>query len=92
MSGGRGSTKQTDPNTRMVTVCSECLQASCWHGEFMCERSRGANVTRRTVGVLRGLDREHPSHYSVRNVRKVCGAEAVAGYEHFEGTDEEREP
>ena len=81
---------QPDPNTRNVTVCSECLQASCWHGEFMCERARGAGVTTRTVAVLRALGREHPQRYSVRHVREVCGAEAVAGYEHFEGTDEER--
>lgn len=77
-----------DPNTRKVTVCSECLKASCWHGESMCERSRGANVTQRTVDVLRALNREHPSHYSVRKVRRVCGPEAVEGYDQFEGTDE----
>lgn len=84
--------KQTDPNTRMVTVCSECLKASCWHGEFLCERSRAANIVRRTVGQLRDLNREHPEQYSVRKVRHVCGEDAVAGYEHFESTDEEREP
>ena len=79
-----------DPNTRKVTVCNECLTAACWHGEFMCERSRKAGTVERTVGVLRELNREPPWHYSVRNVRRVCGESAVAGYEQFEGTDEER--
>jgi hypothetical protein len=46
-----------------VTVCAECLRASCWHGEFMCEKARHADVTVRTVRQLKQLGREHPSHW-----------------------------
>ena len=45
---------------RLVTVCSSCLQASCWQGIFMCEQSRTAGFTKRTVAQLRKLNREHP--------------------------------
>jgi len=62
----------TNPD-RKVTVCAACLTASCWHGEFMCEASRTADVTTRTVRELRALGREHPSNYSVAKVREVCG-------------------
>lgn len=58
---------------RVVTVCAECLRASCWHGEFMCDDAQSANVTKRTVRQLNALNREHPSCYSKEKVRKVCG-------------------
>ena len=63
----------TRDDDRQVTVCAECLKASCWHGEFMCDRSRSADITTRTVRELRKLNREHPSHYSVEKIRAVCG-------------------
>ena len=46
-----------------IYVCSECLCAACWHGEFMCKHSRNGSIVTRTVGELRGLDREHPDHW-----------------------------
>ena len=61
-----------DPNRR-VTVCAKCLQASCWHGEFMCDSARQAGLTERTVAELKALDREHRSHYSIANIRKITG-------------------
>lgn len=27
-----------------VTVCAECLRASCWHDAFPCEKSRTART------------------------------------------------
>ena len=33
-----------DEKDKIVEVCSECLQASCWHGEFMCFESRDAGT------------------------------------------------
>lgn len=47
-----------------VTVCSECLRASCWTGEFMCEHARSAGTVERRASDLRELNREHPSYYS----------------------------
>jgi hypothetical protein len=66
-------TAQRDADRR-VTVCAECLRASCWHGEFMCDKSRGADVTTRTVRELDALGYEHAEHYSSARVREVEGA------------------
>lgn len=52
-----------DDDSRMVTVCDKCLMAACWRGLFMCDRSASAGTTRRSVGDLRLLDREHPGFY-----------------------------
>lgn len=56
-----------------VTVCDACLQASCWHGEFMCERSRGAGTTVLMASQLRALDLEHPSNFSPSKIARVHG-------------------
>lgn len=56
-----------------VTVCSACRCASCWHAEFMCQRSQTAGTIEVLASVLRGEDREHPSYYSVTKLREVCG-------------------
>ncbi len=58
---------------RKITVCAECLTASCWHGEFMCDRSRNAGITTRLASELDALGREHPGNYSVEKIREVCG-------------------
>lgn len=57
----------------LVTVCAECLMACCWHGEYMCEKSKTANVTKVPVSRLRELNREHPSHYSPERLLAVTG-------------------
>lgn len=62
-----------DRDTRLVTVCAECLQASCWHGEFMCDRSQNADTLDVPVYELQRMKREHPSHFSVENIAKVTG-------------------
>lgn len=59
---------------RLVTVCDKCLRASCWHGEFMCDDARGAGTINLPVSKLQELRREHPSHYSVEKITKVCGS------------------
>jgi hypothetical protein len=58
---------------RVIVVCAQCLTASCWHGEFMCDGSDVAGITTRTASELDALNREHPEHYSAEKVRKVCG-------------------
>lgn len=59
---------------RRVTVCAECLKASCWHGTHMCDKSVNADLTTRTARELDALGFEHPSHYSPARVREVCGS------------------
>lgn len=49
--------------TDKVTVCAECLQASCWQGVFMCQKSKNANIVEKTVAELRALGREHPDYW-----------------------------
>ena len=56
-----------------VTVCDACLCASCWHGEFLCEKSRNAGTKRMLASALRKLDLEHPSNYSREKIALVCG-------------------
>lgn len=54
-----------DPNDdeRMVTVCAKCLMACCWHGKFMCDKSRSADLVDKTVAELKKLGREHSDHW-----------------------------
>ena len=46
-----------------ITVCAECLQASCWQGKFMCDKSRDANITEKTVRELREISYEHSDYW-----------------------------
>ena len=59
----------------LVTVCSACLQASCWHGEFMCDEAYTAGVKELRASELCFLSREHPDHYSRVKLLRVTGVE-----------------
>lgn len=51
----------------VVTVCSLCLRACCWQGEFMCDNAYGANIVRRKVSTLLrrlGQEVEHPDWWN----------------------------
>jgi hypothetical protein len=48
---------------RLVTVCSACLCASCWLGEFGCQEYKTASTKQMTVAELRALDREHSDYW-----------------------------
>ena len=61
------------PTDYMVTVCSTCRCASCWHGEFMCGGACDAGTIVVLASVLRWEGREHPSNYSVARLLEVCG-------------------
>ena len=43
-----------------ITVCSECERASCWHGEFMCEKSTGADIKQMSRTEWESRRLEHP--------------------------------
>jgi hypothetical protein len=51
-----------------ITVCSKCLNAACWQGEFMCWESAGANIVNRKVSTLirkQGAGyHEHPDYWN----------------------------
>jgi hypothetical protein len=46
------------------TVCGACLQATCWQGEFYCERYRSAGTIEKTIGELLDLRLEHPTWWA----------------------------
>lgn len=54
-----------------VYVCDNCLTASCWHGEFMCEKSDIAGIKKMKVSELIKLDLEHCDNYSEDKLMKV---------------------
>jgi hypothetical protein len=64
---------KTGGKERKITVCANCLRACCWHGEFMCEKARPADITTRTEAELEELGLEHPDLYSDERIRKVEG-------------------
>lgn len=47
----------------LITVCDACLQASCWHGIFMCDRSQSAGITQKRRSELEQLGLEHPDYW-----------------------------
>lgn len=49
--------------SRKITVCANCLQASCWQGVFLCDRARGAGTTELTVLKLHQLAYENPEYW-----------------------------
>jgi len=56
-----------------VTVCSSCLRASCWHGEFGCHQFETAGTVQRKASQLDKLNREHADNYSHDKLIEVCG-------------------
>lgn len=57
-----------------VTVCSVCCCASCWHGEYMCKDTRGAETIEALASALHQEAREHPDNFSIAKLTEVCGA------------------
>lgn len=49
---------------KMVTVCAECLCASCWQGVFLCQKSRDANIVSLPIKALRAMGREHEEYWN----------------------------
>ena len=51
---------------RLVTVCSACLCACCWQGEFYCDDYQQAGTKEMPVSELRKLKLEHPGYWDGR--------------------------
>ncbi len=62
------------PTERTVTVCAECLRASCWHGADSCEDSLTSDVVEKTLTELRALDLEHASYWEEGAGRDIWDA------------------
>jgi hypothetical protein len=46
-----------------ITVCAECLQASCWQGRFMCDKAKWADIKQMTVLELKKLGLENSQYW-----------------------------
>lgn len=44
---------------KTITICDNCLRASCWQGYFYCERYKEAGTTEKTIAELKELALEH---------------------------------
>lgn len=64
-----------DPD-RLISVCSACRRASCWHGDFMCDEAWSAAIVEVPRCVLVGEGREDPHHFSDTRLREVEGVPA----------------
>ena len=53
------------PDATLVTVCSACKRASCWHGRWQCADARLAGKKEMTVGELRRLRLEHEAYWDI---------------------------
>lgn len=47
---------------RRVVVCSECLTATCWRGDFYCDKYKTAGTMALRVDEAKRLNREHWSY------------------------------
>jgi hypothetical protein len=63
-----------------VTVCSECHQASCWLGIFMCDKARNAGTVELCVGDLNALRLEHPEYWFKSGATGAIDQHAYARY------------
>jgi len=78
---------------RKITVCDNCLMASCWQYIFICEKFRTAGTVDKTVQELHDLNTQHPrEHHSYWFKSPHTGAidqHALAEYEAIypDGTD-----
>lgn len=57
-----------------VEVCSACLCASCWHGEFMCQVSDNAGTRKMKASELRRMGLENEDRFSRERLMLVCGS------------------
>jgi hypothetical protein len=65
----------------LVTVCSACKKASCWHGDFFCEESGSAGTVDIPASQLAKMLLEHPSCYSTKRLLEVCGTVRYVHYD-----------
>jgi epoxyqueuosine reductase QueG len=71
----------TEFEKKLIKVCDNCLTASCWYGEFMCQKSKDAGLVLRPISYLRLKNLEHPENWSDEKMELVYGDPAPFGYE-----------
>lgn len=46
-----------------ITVCAECNCATCWQGEFYCDKAKAAGTKEITVREAREMNRENLTYW-----------------------------
>lgn len=57
-------TTEDQTNDPLVTVCADCLCASCWYAEFICQGAMTADIKQMRRSELIALGREHPDYWT----------------------------
>ena len=57
----------------MITVCEACSTASCWHGDWMCEKATHAGSKELPRRKLLELSLENPEYFSDATLKEVTG-------------------
>lgn len=47
-----------------ITICNNCLRASCWQGMACCDKYKTAGTVEKTVDELKILKRENPMYWA----------------------------
>jgi len=47
-----------------ITVCGNCLRASCWQGIFYCDQYKNAGTIGMPISKLKEMALEDPSYWS----------------------------
>ena len=50
-------------NKYKIEVCSECLRASCWQGDYLCMDAITSGTVKKKISDLIKLNLEHPAHW-----------------------------
>lgn len=59
----------------LVTICSVCRRASCWHGVDLCDEAKGAATVDLPRSELAALKLEHADNFSDAKLRAVGNVE-----------------
>ena len=51
----------------LITVCSKCFRACCWHGYFMCDEAYSAGIIEMEKSKLIKMNLEHESYMTNNN-------------------------
>ena len=65
---------------KLIEICDKCLCASCYHGEFICWDAQNAGTVIKPIKELMKLNKEHKSHWSAENLKRIYGCSAPHGY------------
>lgn len=65
-----------------ITVCDACLTATCWQGEFYCEKAKGAGTREMTIAEARQRNQENPTWWlKDESIKQRLAAERPAADE-----------